>query len=162
MTKSLVQTLIISRLDYCNALLYKLPSGLIQKLQRVMNIAARLIFRSPRDSSITALLKELHWLKIEDRVKFKILTLTWKSLNQLAPDYISELISVYNPTRTLRSMKSLNLHLPKTRTRYGDRSFKKAAPELWNSIPNHIREQTSFSSFKRLLKTYLFKASYNC
>ena len=81
----------------------------ISQAIKVVYIAARLIFRSPRDSSITALLKELHWLKIEDRVKFKSLTLTWKSLNQLAPDYISELISVYNPTRTLRSMKSLNL-----------------------------------------------------
>lgn len=162
MTKSLVQTLVISRIDYCNALFYNLPYCLLKKLQRVMNIAARLIFKSPQDASVTELMKELHWLKIEERIIFKVLTLTWKSLHQMTPPYISNLVTIYNPTRSLRSTNSLKLRVPKTRTRYGDRSFQKAAPELWNNLPIRIREQTNLSLFKRALKTHLFKMSYNC
>lgn len=162
MTKSLVQTLVISRIDYCNALLYKLPAYLLNKIQRVMNMAARLIFRASRDCSISELLRKLHWLKIEDRINFKILTLTWKCIHNETPDYISNLLSYDVPSRSLRSSTSLNLHIPRTRTKYGDRSFQKSAPENWNRLPLGIRKQSSFQSFKRALKTYLFKNSYNC
>ena len=161
-TKSIVQALVISRIDYCNALLYALPSFLIYKIQRVMNIAARLIFRAPRDASITDLMKKLHWLKVEDRVKFKILCLTWKSLQNQTPEYISDMLDVNASTRNLRSSSTLNLYVPRTRTRFGDRSFKHAAPKLWNSLPIGIRNQQNFVSFKRALKTYLFKNAYKC
>ena len=161
-TKKIVHALVISRIDYCNALLYDLPSYQINKIQRVMNIAARLIFKAPRDTSITGLLKQLHWLKVEDRIKFKILTLTWKSIHDQAPNYISSLINSNQASRSLRSVNALNLHVPRTRTRYGDRSFRHASPKLWNSLPLDIKRQQNFGSFKRALKTYLFKNAYGC
>lgn len=160
--KTIVQALVISRIDYCNALLYGLPQCHINKIQRVMNIAARLIFKAPRDASITDLLKKLHWLKVEDRIKFKILTLTWKSLQNEAPSYISDLINSNTSSRNLRSSDTMSLYVPKARTRFGDRSFSHAAPTLWNGLPLGIKRQTNFRAFKRALKTHLFKNAYEC
>ena len=79
-TKKLVQALVISRLDYCNSLLYCIHETLLDKLQRVQNAAARLIFKTSKYEHITPTLKNLHWLKIRQRIKFKILTLTYKIL----------------------------------------------------------------------------------
>ena len=74
----------------------------------VMNIDARLIFKQPRDSGVTELLRKLHWLKIEDRIHFKVLCLTWQSLHKSGPSYLSDLIKFYNPTRHLRSSDKLS------------------------------------------------------
>ena len=159
-TKTLVQCYIISRIDYCNALLVSLPKTHLSRLQKVMNIAARLIFQKPRDYSINELLKKLHWLKVEDRIAFKVLCLTWQSLNNSAPSYISCLLIPHNPVRHLRSSQSHDLCVPKSRTTYGDRAFRHSAPVLWNSIPTAIRKQSSLPSFKQKLKTHFFRKSY--
>ena len=73
-TKSLVNSLVTSRLDYCNALLYGVPKTILNKLQNVQNTAARVVTRTSRFSHITPILKELHWLPIQYRVQYKILT----------------------------------------------------------------------------------------
>ena len=156
-TKSIVQALIISRIDYCNALLFALPSYHVNNIQRVMNISARLIFRTPRDCSVSYLLMKLHWLRVEDRVKFKILTPTWKSINNMTPDYILCLIEPKAPPPNLRSSSRMNLHVPRTRTRFGERSFRYAAPKLWNDLPLGIRRQQNFSVFKRAVKPFFIQ-----
>lgn len=160
-TKTLVQCYVISRIDYCNSILVSLPKAQLSRLQRVMNIAARLILQKPRDSSATELLRTLHWLRIEDRIHFKVLCLTWQSLHNSSPSYISDLIKPYDPSRRLRSSDNLYLHVPKTRTSYGDRAFRHSAPKLWNALPNFIREQPSLALFKNKLKTHFFRKSYN-
>ena len=127
-------------------------------LQKVMNIAARLILRKPRDYSTTEMFRELHWLKMEDRISFKVLSLTWKALNNSSPSsYISNLITPRIPTRHLRSSDNLDLLVPKTRTCFGDRAFRSSAPKLWNALPKIIRKQTSLSSFKSKLKLIYFE-----
>ena len=163
-TKTLVQCYVITRIDYCNALLVALPKYQISRLQRIMNISARLIFQKPRDHSITELLVKLHWLKVEDRIVFKILCITWQSLNKVAPPYIVDIVTPNAPKRTLRSVTNCDLYVPKSRTCYGDRAFSCAAPKLWNSIPVYIRKQSSLPLFKQKLKTLLFRNSYfkNC
>ena len=108
---------------------------------------------------ISPILKDLHWLPVADRIKFKILMLTFKALNGLV--YIQELISKYQPPRSLRSsshslLASKSYHLKS----YGLRSFSVAAPELWNSLPLSIRTTPNLLSFKSELKTYLFKLAY--
>ena len=163
-TKSLIQNLVISRLDYCNSLLVNLPKRLIQKLQRVQNHSARVIFRKSRRTRTTPLLKELHWLPLIYRIKFKILLITFKCLNGLAPCYLSSLISVYNPCRTLRSNdRLLGTLVAKSykKRKHGGRSFRVAAPELWNAIPLSIRCADTVARFKVLLKTYFFNQHYN-
>ena len=101
----LVQALVTSKLDYCNSLLYGSPKYLIKQLQRVQNAAARVVTVSPKFYHITPVLKNLHWLPIDLRIEFKILTITFKALHDLAPAYIKNLLKNYYPPRDLRSSK---------------------------------------------------------
>lgn len=162
-TKALVNALVTSRLDYCNALLIGVPNTVLSKLQRVQNTAARIVTRTPRWNHITPVLKDLHWLPVYYRIKFKILTHTFKALSGQSPRYIKELLEVYRPVRDLRSQNSRTLVVPKTRTnQYGNRSFKFAAPNLWNSLPSSIQNATNLDTFKKMLKTHFFVMHFSC
>jgi hypothetical protein len=156
----IIHAFISSRLDCGNSLLYNLPEYQLQRVQRVQNTAARILTKTHKFDHISPVLDSLHWLPIQKRIEFKILILTFKCVHGPAPKYLAELIHPYLPTRTLRSSDQLLLQIPKTRLKsYGDRSFTKAAPTLWNSLPLHIRTLTSLDSFKSNLKTFLFERS---
>ena len=89
---------------------------------------------------------------------FKVLLISFKALHGQAPQYISELLHEYRPSRTLRSRSRNLLTVPRSYTvTYGDRSFSVAAAKLWNSIPDHIRRSETLAMFKSSLKTYLFR-----
>ena len=77
------------KIEYCNSLLFGLPNVLLQRLQRVLNCAARVVYQSNKYDHITPLLMELHWLPVQQRINFKILLITYKALNGQAPSYIS-------------------------------------------------------------------------
>ena len=127
-TKAFVHAFVPCRLDNCNSLLYGLPKYLVHRLQLAQNCAARLILCGRKFDRITPLLKELHWLPVEQRIIFKILMLTFKALNNLCPSYISDLLETYKPTRTLRSSGRKLLVVPRSRLKsYGDRAFSAAA-----------------------------------
>ena len=128
-----------------------------------MNDAARVVMGLRRDPSISilAILAELHWLPMSQRVEFKILSLVYKALNGLAPEYISSLLACKNFKHSLRSSKGSILEIPRTNNKYGDRAFSVIGPRLWNRLPSHIKNQTTFRSFKKSLKTYLFSQAYN-
>lgn len=158
--EKMVHAFISSRLDCGNALLYKLPNRLIQRLQRVQNTAARTVTRPSRHASITSILQKLHWLPVAARIEFKICTLTWKALHGRAPIYIRELITPYTTNRPLRSSDQSLLHVPRCRVNYGERAFSIAAPKLWNSLPVGVRQVEHYDSFKVQLKTHLFRQSY--
>ena len=146
-TEKLIHAFVSSRLDYCNSLLYSLPSNLLGKLQRVQNAAARLIHRAPRFCHITPLLLDLHWLNIKSRIDFKIILLTFKAIH-----------SSYG----LRSNNKMLLSTLNSRTlpTLGDRAFAAAAPKLWKAIPLSIREEQNLENSKKKLKTYLFLCNY--
>ena len=110
--KNLMHAFFTSRIDSCNALLFGLPNFLIQRSQYVLNSAARGIPRSRKFDHITPLLIELHWLRVEQRIIFKILLFTFKVINTLAPSYLSELLDAFVPMRLLNcSCLSPNLIL---------------------------------------------------
>ena len=123
---------------------------------------ARLVMKSKKSEHITPILIGLHWLHVQERIIFKLLLNTYKALHGLAPDYLSNLLSVYKPARSLRSSSSYNLSVPRSRTvTYGDRTFACACPKLWNQLPLSIRLSENIDSFKMKLKTFLFKTAYN-
>jgi len=161
-TEKLIHAFITSRLDNLNSLLIGLPEIQIRKLQKIQNIAARIVTRTKMKEHITPILYELHWLPVKYRIKYKILLLTFKCLHNLAPHYISDLVAPYHPTRVLRSADKNLLIEPSVNTvRYGERRFTFCAPKLWNSLPNFIRECDEVESFKRNIKTFLFKEAYD-
>ena len=162
-TKSLVNSLVTSRMDYCNALLYGIPKLLLDKLQRLQNTSARVITRTSRHAHITPVLKELHWIPVAHRIDFKILVQTFKALQDQSPIYLKELLEVYEPKRNLRSMNSSKqLVVPRCKTAtYGDRSFSSAAPKLWNALPSGIKDSKTLEVFKKSVKTHLFRKIYD-
>ena len=144
-----------------NCLLYGLPSIHLNKLQRVQNAAARIITGTKMRDHITPVLIRLHWLPIKQRINYKLLLFTYKALNGLAPQYLADLIQPTSHTRTLRSCSKLLLKVPRTHSvTYGDRSFGVAGPALWNSLPEHIQRADSLDSFKRNIKTHLFREAF--
>lgn len=159
-TRSLVRALVMSRIDYCNAVLINLPKGSIARLQAVQNAAARTIMNTPRHAHITPTLKSLHWLPIHRRIEHKVLTYTYKALHGEAPPYLEALVQPYSPQRVLRSQNSNSLVVNGTNNKYGTRAFRNAAPPLWNNLPHHLRFANSLNTFKKDLKTHLFRLEY--
>ncbi len=111
--EKLVHAFMTSRLDYCNALLGGCPVSSINKLDIAHNAAARVLTRSRKYDHITPILQSLHWLPIKFRISYKIFLLAYKALNYLAPAYLTNLLSRYNPTRSLRSQNSGLLVVPR-------------------------------------------------
>ncbi|XP_051759449.1 uncharacterized protein LOC127517607 [Ctenopharyngodon idella] len=159
--EQLVHAFMTSRLDYCNALLGGCSARLINKLQLVQNAAARVLTRTRKYDHISPVLSTLHWLPVKHRIDFKILLITYKALNGLAPQYLSELLIHYSPSRLLRSQNSGQLIIPRiSKSTAGGRSFSYLAPKLWNNLPSIVREADTFCQFKSRLKTHLFNLAY--
>ncbi len=157
----LIHAFMTSRLDYCNALLGGCSARLINKLQMVQNAAARVLTRTRKYDHISPVLSTLHWLPTKHRIDFKILLITYKALNGLAPQYLSELLSHYSPPWPLRSQNSGHLIIPRiSKSTAGGRSFSYVVPKLWNNLPNTVREADTLCQFKSRLKTHLFNLAY--
>ena len=157
--KTLMMGLVVSHLDYCNTVVAGLPDIDIKRMQRVQNIAAKMILQRGKMDSSTQCLKELHWLLITCRVKHKILTLVHKCFQGSAPRYLQELLSAaecrHDGLRSESDTRKLFVPLVKRKT-FAERSFAIQGPKLWNSLPLELRSITNTDNFKKQLKTHLF------
>ena len=140
-------------MDYCNSLFYNIDKSNIEKLQKVQNTAARLIVRKRKRESISATIKELHWLRVDSRIIFKILLLVYKSINGAC----SKNIELEFKSHNCREEDFLMLKLHFFKTRYGKRTFKYNAPRLWNALPLQVRTVDNIDAFKKMVKTILIQ-----
>ena len=100
-TEELVHSFVTSNLDYCNGLLFGAPKYVIYKVQKLQNCAVTVICQAKKFDHATPLLINLHWLPVPQRIEYKIALLTYKCLNNAAPEYLCELIQLYKPSRQL-------------------------------------------------------------
>ena len=120
--QALACSLILSRSDYCNAVLHGAPSYGIKKLQRVQNNAARIVLEAPRRSHANPLLRTLHWLPVQQRINYKVALLTFKVRSTSTPSYQRLLIQDREHSRNLRSTTTA-LCQPFTTTTCAKRAF---------------------------------------
>ena len=161
-TKTVVNSLVTPHLDYGNGLLYGTKRKLQSKLQVAQNSAVRLIERIKKREHLTKYRKGLHWLPIPARIRYKIITTTWKTLNDMAPRYLKQLIKPKSSSLNLRSNDANLALIPNTRinNNWGTRALCMSGPTLWNQLPPEIRRVKEYTTFKKHLKTYLFNKYY--
>ena len=91
-TATLVSAFVLSRIDYCNSLLFGSTHDVTSHLQRIQNYAARVILRLPMSSSITIHLRSLHWLPVKVRSTYKIACLCYDCHSSTAPSYVTDML----------------------------------------------------------------------
>ena len=144
---------IFAILDYCNALYYGVSSQLLNKLQSVQNSAARLLRKKGglvNDVTISEFIRKMHWLRIKERIIYKLCLLVHKALHGFAPHSIQKLLLFNQSSRTEKLVQ------PPFKTDFGKRSFSRVGPRLWNLLPGRIRNEYDTDKFKSTLKTFLF------
>ena len=148
--------LVQSHFDYCSVVWGNCAKTLSDKLQRLQNRAVRVLTNTCYDADANQLLNELGWENLETRRQKLKAEMVYKSLNGLAPNYLSsrfiqrsDVITAYN----LRDSDG-KLAIPLPRTNYYKNSFGYSGAVLWNSLPSAARQATSLTSFRQLLTNY--------
>ena len=148
----LVHAVISSRLDGHNSLFFNMRKENIYKLQKVQNAAARVIVRKRKRDSVRNAIHDLHWLRIESRIIFKLILLVYKCIYGKC----SRNLKITYKQHNCRPNDDLLLKTKKVNTRYGKRTFDYAGPRLWNAVPPKLRKEENIDKFKKQLKTLLF------
>ena len=156
---------VTSRVDYCNAVFAAAPKTATDKLQRVLNAAARLISDTRKyDQGLSRLIhQDLHWLDIPERVSYKLCLLTHRCLLGKAPVYLSDYCTPVSQVAARQHLHSAARHwlvVPRHRlSTYGRRAFVVAGPMTFNALPDELRDPTvNTTTFRRLLKRHFFSS----
>ena len=152
--RTIICACIFSRIDYCNSLYFGINADLINKLQSVQNTAARLLRRNGIGyNSLDEVMRKCHWLKVKQRIIFKLCLIVHKCLFCIAPESLKKLTMYNTSTRTLQLIEA------SFKGCFGGRRFARIGPKIWNLLPFHIRMESRTVEFKTCLKTYFFNNS---
>jgi hypothetical protein len=162
--QALVVALVLTKLDYGSATLAGLPATQVDRLQSVLHAAARLIYGRRKFDHVTPLLRDLHWLRVPERITFRLATLAYRCQHDRAPRYLAtqlHRVADMEARRRLRSASTAALDVPRTaHPTIGDRAFSVTAAKAWNSLPPTVQSSESLDIFRRRLKAELFTRSY--
>ena len=159
-TKTVIQAIVLSKIDYCNIIYQGAPAYAIEKLQQIHNMGCRIVKRSGKHDHITPQLTDLHWLKINECIIYNCV-LMYKCIKGMAPEYLSEVI-IKDHGHSLRSTTLNNLQTIRCNTALEHNSaFSSTGPRLWNMLPYDIKCSNDFEMFKTKFQTFLFKVSYD-
>jgi hypothetical protein len=175
--KTIATSLVHSKLDYCNSLYLNLPAHQLHRLQLIQNNLARSVCKVSKYQHITPYLRSLHWLKIPQRIEYKLLSITYSLLQQQQPSYLYSLINTEHPRSTRSSALVTIRRPPAIRAKLSDRSYSQFIPRLWETLPQELRRPRSQPTnpdaitttpllaitrrqFLSKLKTHLFNHSY--
>ena len=148
--KIIIQALVLSKLDYCNSLLDGSAKYQLEKLQRVQNMACRVVNNMRKYDHISASLMGLHWLKVKECIEYKIACLVFRCRENTAPNYLADLLPTKTSNRDLRSTNSTAIPILKCKnTQTRQASFAGNGPDIWNSLPCYIRQSSSLLNFKK-------------
>jgi len=147
----------MSRLDYCNVALVGLTRCDLDRLQSVIDAAARLTVGAQHYDHISPLLVDLHWLWMTERIQYRLCVLVLHGSALCCLQQTIRTVASVESRRRLRSVTSSDLMVPATRrSTLGDRAFAVAGPRAWNNLPDAIRHSPSLETFKRSLKSHPF------
>jgi len=149
----------------CCSVLTGVSGTLQRRLQSVFSAAAWLVFSARKSEHVTPLLQELHWLKVPERIQFRLCVLVHRCLHGNAPPWHRTLLRHYTSDvesrRCLRSGSTSTLLVLSTRrATLDDRDFLVAASRAWNALPSSVRTSSTYLAYRRQLKTLLFKAFF--
>ena len=156
--KRFYQGYILPLIDYGSITWGTTSNANIERLPKLQKRAARIILRADFDTPSSLMFRELNWLSVESRLKYKKAVLTNRALDNLTPDYISKLLTPLSEIHSLNLRSSENglLHIPLARTALLNGSFTCSATKLWNALPQTVRNSGSVSTFKKSLKTLFY------
>ena len=153
-------SIVSTRLDYCNSLLFGTSTKNVQRLQRIQNTLARVVTGAKKRDHIKPVLQDLHWLPVPQRIEYKVALIAHKVQLTGQPSYLRSLIKDYTPARHLRSEgKRLLEKTSGLNSAIASRSFTRAAETVWNRLPETLRKTDDTRTFKSRLKTYLFSTA---
>ena len=113
----------------------------VRRLADIQNCLARTVVKAPKSSLVTPIIRSMHWFKINERIEYKLLSLTYNVLTTSQPDYLHNLFSVQSSGRTRSSsVVTLARTSVSSSLQITNRSFRYASPHLWNQLPSSFRQ----------------------
>ena len=152
-----VKALALSIIDYCFKIWGMTTKEQLSRIQKLQNFAAKIADGNARKfDHATPILKELNWLKIEEKILYDICIFTYKVCNQLLPNWLFTFPRVRDISA--RSTRQVNdLFVPRTTTDIGANQITVIGPKVWNTIPSTVKNVSTVHIFKKKMKKYFLE-----
>ena len=156
-----MKSLVLSKLSYCSVVWGGIGKTDVQKLQQIVNFAARVIFNKRKQEHVSPLLRQLNWLSVENRLKLDTACFMFKVAHGTVPDTISGLFTRVNEVNQHETRQAWDFYTPMMRTQAGRRALSFRGPKLWSTVPQDLKNSVSLRSFKHAYRRILLENQNN-